>query len=101
VRHAYGDETGEVHVTAALAGDELWVLIGDDGRGLETRAQSPGLGMGLALIASMSDDFCVVKRATGGTELRMRFRLNADRRAVARCRWAEPRNSAASARSAA
>jgi anti-sigma regulatory factor (Ser/Thr protein kinase) len=101
VRHAYGDETGQVHVTAALAGEELWVLIGDDGHGLETRTQSPGLGMGLAVIASMSDGFSVVKRATGGTELRMRFRLNADRRAAAPCRWAEPRDSTAPARSAA
>lgn len=78
VRHAYGEGFGEVHVTAALAGDELWVLVGDDGHGLKAPSHSPGLGMGLALIASVSDYFAVVTRASGGTELRMRFRLRAD-----------------------
>src|SRR5579875_2446159 len=56
VMHAYvGAEPGEVHVTMARAEGELWVLIADDGRGLQPRADSPGLGMGLAVIASVSD----------------------------------------------
>jgi anti-sigma regulatory factor (Ser/Thr protein kinase) len=77
VRHAYrAGEAGQVHVTAALANDELWVLIADDGHGLEKRSHSPGLGMGLALVSTVSDDFVVLKRSSGGTELRMRFRLS-------------------------
>jgi serine/threonine-protein kinase RsbW/stage II sporulation protein AB (anti-sigma F factor) len=75
VVHAYRDDGGEVHVTAAVAGNELWVLIADDGHGLEGGSHHPGLGKGLALIATVSDDLWVVNRSGGGTELRMRFRL--------------------------
>jgi len=74
VTHAYGEENpGAVHVTAACTPGELWLLIADDGRGLHARSNSPGLGMGLALIACVADYFAVMKRASGGTEIRMRF----------------------------
>jgi serine/threonine-protein kinase RsbW len=75
VVHAYPQGPGEIYVTAALAGEELWVLIADDGRGLHPRDDSPGLGMGLALISDASDGFAIVNRSTGGTEVRMRFGL--------------------------
>ncbi len=75
VLHAYRDGAGEVHVTAALVCDELWVLVGDDGCGLEPRTDRPGLGLGLALISQVSDELTVVPRAGGGTEVRMRFAL--------------------------
>jgi serine/threonine-protein kinase RsbW len=77
VLHAYrdGEGGGRIEVVAALASSELWVLVADDGCGLHPRADSPGLGMGLALIAAISDGMEVVSRACGGTELRMRFAL--------------------------
>jgi serine/threonine-protein kinase RsbW len=75
VVHAYRDEPGVIHVTAAVVSGELWVLIADDGCGLQPRADRPGLGLGLGLIAQVSDDFAIVPRATGGTEVRMRFSL--------------------------
>ncbi len=75
VLHAYRGEPGLIYVTAAIVSDELWVLIGDDGCGMQPRADRPGLGLGLGLIAQVSDDFAVVRRATGGTEVRMRFNL--------------------------
>jgi anti-sigma regulatory factor (Ser/Thr protein kinase) len=76
VVHAYrGDEAGRLHVTAAVASDELWVLIGDDGRGLHAWSDSQGLGIGLSLISGLSDDFSIVTRASGGTEVQMRFDL--------------------------
>ncbi len=75
VRHAYGEEGGLIHLTAAIAGEELWVLVGDDGHGLEAGSHQPGLGVGLALIASVSDYFAVVKRSGGGTEVRLQFRV--------------------------
>lgn len=76
VVHAYrGDEAGRLHVTAAVAADELWVLIGDDGRGLHAWNDSQGLGIGLSLISGLSDDFSIVTRGSGGTEVQMRFDL--------------------------
>lgn len=76
VVHAYrGDEAGRLHVTAAVAADELWVLIGDDGRGLHAWNDSQGLGIGLSLISELTDDFSIVTRASGGTEVQMRFDL--------------------------
>jgi serine/threonine-protein kinase RsbW len=73
VVHAYRGGKGMIHVSAAVASGELWVLVGDDGAGLHAREDSPGLGVGLALIADISEDFAVVNRSSGGTELRMRF----------------------------
>jgi anti-sigma regulatory factor (Ser/Thr protein kinase) len=76
VVHAYrGGEPGRLHVTAAVAAGELWVLIGDDGRGLHAWNDSQGLGIGLPLISWLSDDFAIVTRASGGTEVQMRFDL--------------------------
>jgi anti-sigma regulatory factor (Ser/Thr protein kinase) len=76
VIHAYDDgEGGRFHVTAAAASGELWVLIGDDGRGLHAPNDSRGLGIGLSMISGLSDDFAIVTRASGGTEVQMRFDL--------------------------
>ena len=51
------------------------MLVADDGCGFQTPAQKPGLGLGLTLIANVSEEYVVMERATGGTELRMRFPL--------------------------
>jgi len=82
VRHAYRGQPGSIYVSAVAACDELWILIADDGCGLEPRSDRPGLGLGLGLIAQVSDDLVIGPRASGGTELRMSFRLvGAKRRA--------------------
>jgi serine/threonine-protein kinase RsbW len=74
VRHAYPElTTGAFHVTAAVAGEELWVLVADDGCGFQTPSELPGLGWGLTLIAKLSEEYVITQRATGGTEVRMRF----------------------------
>lgn len=89
VIHAYPDGDGFIHVDAGRAGDELWVFIADDGRGLRSDAESPGLGQGLRLISHCATSFTVVERSGGGTEVRMRFGSP------------QPRGSVASATSAA
>ncbi len=76
VVHAYGGAPGCIYLTAALASEEFWVLIGDDGRGLIAASDSPGRGRGLALIGYLSDHFEVATRSGGGTELRMGFSLS-------------------------
>lgn len=78
VQHAYRGRVGAIHVTATVAGGELWVLIGDDGCGLGAGRDSDGLGLGLALIAQLTDDFTVAERSSGGIELRMRFVLRSE-----------------------
>lgn len=75
VLHAYANDPGEVHVTARVVGDELWVLVADDGRGPSAPPLRPGLGWGLAFITDACDEFTLVERACGGTEARMVFRL--------------------------
>jgi anti-sigma regulatory factor (Ser/Thr protein kinase) len=75
VLHAYSGGPGLIHVNAAVASGDLWILISDDGCGLRPRANRSGLGLGLGLISEVSDDFAIVSRATGGTEVRIRFNL--------------------------
>ena len=75
VLHAYHDQPGALHVTAVVVEGEMWLLIADDGCGLQAEADSPGLGLGLALIARSSDHFSIGPRSAGGVELRMRFNL--------------------------
>ena len=75
VVHAYADATerGQFTFTAALAGSELWVIVADSGSGLRPRRDSPGLGLGLAIIARVADGVDLVTSANGGLEVRMRF----------------------------
>lgn len=75
VLYAYGSDDGEIHTTAEFAGDELWVLIADHGRGIDAGPQSRGLGLGLALMSEVCDGFTVIGRAGGGTELQLCFKL--------------------------
>jgi anti-sigma regulatory factor (Ser/Thr protein kinase) len=75
VQHAYDSMPGEVHLSATVAGEELWILIADDGRGLRVRRASQGLGLGLAWMARFSDELTLAERASGGLEVRLRFDL--------------------------
>jgi len=77
VLHAYRGEPGAIQVTAAVVAQELWVLIADEGCGMQPRGERPGLGLGLGLglIAKLTDEFEIVARSGGGTEVRMRFDL--------------------------
>lgn len=77
VVHAYRNaHPGHFHLIAAVAPGELWVLIGDDGRGMHAWNDSEGLGIGLSLISGLSDDFAIATRSSGGTEVQMRFDLS-------------------------
>src|SRR5579859_7545698 len=82
VVHAYPDRAHDhgagVQITASRVDDDVWVLVGDEGVGLHSNGSaSKGLGLGLALIAQLADGLEIASRGTGGTELRMRFRLRA------------------------
>lgn len=77
VVHAYAgeDPPGTIEVNATVAADELWVIVSDTGPGLRPRLDSPGLGLGLAIIGQLADRVDLVRPPRGGLELRMRFGL--------------------------
>jgi len=83
VVHAYRDapDPGVVDVMAALASEEIWVIVSDAGTGLTPRRDSPGLGLGLGIIAQLADGVDLAHRATGGLEVRMRFGLDSSKAA--------------------
>jgi anti-sigma regulatory factor (Ser/Thr protein kinase) len=98
VVHAYRDRPGEIYVTAAVVSDGLWVLIADDGCGMEPRADCPGLGLGLGLISQVSDELAIVPRASGGTEVRMRFKIGTEEPTRERAAASDKRESRPGAR---
>jgi serine/threonine-protein kinase RsbW len=78
VRHAYVDEEpGPIIVEAQLEPPgQLLVRVSDEGRGPMPRADSPGLGLGLGVIAQTADDFSISNRQdTRGTVVTLRFSL--------------------------
>ena len=74
VVHAYREANGELEVRAFVDASELVVIVRDTGLGLAPRADSPGLGLGMPLMASVTTRFQVVSRGEG-TEIRMAFAL--------------------------
>jgi stage II sporulation protein AB (anti-sigma F factor) len=78
VVHGYGGSPGRVQITAGVRGHELWIVIRDSGAGMRPMTDRPGLGLGLGLIARVSDHMTILPGPEGGTELRMRFELGAD-----------------------
>ena len=77
VLHAYRDreEPGTVVVEVERYDDHLCVYVRDHGTGLAPRVDSPGLGLGLGLIAQVADSADVRAPETGGTEVVMRFNV--------------------------
>jgi len=76
VVHAYVDESepGEIEVVAQMVpGDGLEIFVCDDGRGMLPRHDSPGVGLGLPLVATLAESFEVQARSGGGTQVRMAF----------------------------
>lgn len=79
VVHAYRDvdEPGLIHVEATFAAGELEVSVADDGPGLRPRSDSPGLGLGLAIIAQAAHAVELLRGGDGGLRVLMRFPLSA------------------------
>src|SRR4051794_16676670 len=77
VLHAYvgAPRPGAVSVDATFEGGSLLVEVSDDGSGMMPRLDSPGLGVGLPLIADTVDTLDIGDSPHGGTLLRMSFRL--------------------------
>jgi anti-sigma regulatory factor (Ser/Thr protein kinase) len=77
VMHAYVDasQPGAVSVNATFEGDSLLVEVSDEGSGMMPRLDSPGLGVGLPLIADTVDSLDIGNSPCGGTRLRMSFHV--------------------------
>ena len=77
VLHAYRAPGvgGHIHVTACIVRGTLDVTVRDNGCGMAPRPDSPGMGLGLSLMASESDRFEVRSVEGGGTEVQLGFKL--------------------------
>jgi anti-sigma regulatory factor (Ser/Thr protein kinase) len=74
VVHAYaGTGPGFMDLEVSTQDHHLAVVVRDHGRGMTPRADSPGLGVGLPLIASLAETLELTNGADGGTEVRMTF----------------------------
>jgi anti-sigma regulatory factor (Ser/Thr protein kinase) len=77
VIHAYDDdENGSLEVDASIDARRLTVVIRDQGRGIVPRPDSPGLGLGLPLIATLAESLELGKDDADRTEVRMTFALD-------------------------
>ena len=84
VRHAYGDDLGDVVVSYRARGELLEILVEDQGMGIEVPVPPSGEsgvpladgGMGMAIIRAVVDELDVERGADGrGTVVRMAKRL--------------------------
>jgi serine/threonine-protein kinase RsbW len=76
VIHAYPDGEGPMEVRAVLGEQQLSIIVRDRGRGVVPRADSPGLGLGLPLIATLTESLELGTGADDATEVRMTFRID-------------------------
>jgi serine/threonine-protein kinase RsbW len=72
VVHAYRDRPGDLRLLARVQDGELHLVIADEGGGMAPRTDSPGLGLGLPIIAQVSERFEIVS-GPEGTEIHLAF----------------------------
>src|SRR5688572_8458399 len=81
VVHAYppGDVGPLIIHAEVRKGTEIVITVCDQGQGMAPRPDSPGLGLGLPLIANLADRLEIQDGPDGlGTELQMAFTLTRD-----------------------
>jgi anti-sigma regulatory factor (Ser/Thr protein kinase) len=86
VVHAYADADaapGPLHLAARVAGRRLEVSISDEGAGMRARPDSPGIGVGLPLIAAVTESLQLSSADGEPSCVTMTFDLDAVRSAVA------------------
>jgi serine/threonine-protein kinase RsbW len=77
VVHAYPDgREGMLEILATLQEEKLVVVVRDEGPGIGPRPDSPGLGLGLPLIVSLTESVLLGRDADERTEVRMTFPLS-------------------------
>ena len=76
VVHAYDGEEGTLEVEMLADDSTLTIVVRDWGTGIQprpARREAPALGLGLPLIAALSDWFELTGSTTSGAAVRMRF----------------------------
>ena len=73
--HAYRDRPtpGTIRIEAVIEDGELRISVIDEGTGIRPRPDSPGLGLGLPVIASVAERLEIAPGGDAGTNLRMAF----------------------------
>jgi anti-sigma regulatory factor (Ser/Thr protein kinase) len=79
VQHAYRGSPqaggGEIEVSAGYVSSELTIAVRDRGLGFSPRVDSPGLGLGLPVIAALTRNVEIRPFPPSGTEVVMTFVL--------------------------
>ena len=79
VHHAYvGRAPGPVTVRVTVRPPEVEVIVEDQGSGLMPRQDSPGLGLGLPVLATISERIEMRELPGGGTRLGIWFSVDPD-----------------------
>lgn len=74
VLHAYADAPGEVSLRCRADGERLTVEVCDEGAGISTRADSPGIGHGLTIVGALAEKLQITSGCQGrGTRVTMGF----------------------------
>jgi len=76
VVHAYDEDDGLLEVDMRTEAAGLTIVVRDHGAGIQprpARSEPPALGLGLPLIAALSDAFELRGTTGAGTEVRMTF----------------------------
>ena len=71
--YATAEAEGLMDIAVDVDAHRLHVTVRDHGSGMAPRTDSPGLGVGLPLIASLSESLELTDSTDGGTEVRMTF----------------------------
>jgi serine/threonine-protein kinase RsbW len=77
VVHAYPEGEGPMGLRASIDDRRLYLVVTDRGRGIVPRPDSPGLGLGLPLIATLAESLELGTGKLEETEVRMTFHLGA------------------------
>lgn len=78
VIHAYPEDgrRGDVTVEAWVDDSRIFIMVSDEGRGMAPRPDSPGLGLGLPMIARVTERLEIEDRSPGpGVRVQMTFPL--------------------------
>ena len=73
VRHAYGDGEGTIDVVVRPMGDALEVIVSDTGRGIGPSPDTQGPGLGMPLMAAVTDRLEIQRTQSAGSRIVMSF----------------------------